>query len=562
LYKVRSLIIIALVFFVALIIPIFALIDGILNFPEIGAPTFTFLSFIESSYAAGLVATTLEFSVAHAILAVAIAIFYAWVVAKSDIPWKGFFELLPILGLTLPLEVKSFAWIFLGDPHVGLLNTVFRSILGPFAPTIDIYGMGGMIWVAMLGGVPLSYLIIMPAMKSLDSSLEEASRVAGKGTLHTFFSVTFRLLLPAVGSAFLLAVIAGLANFDYPYFLGQPAGVHTLSTEVYYWVDSRAPPSYGSAGVLSILYVMITMVALTFYIWSTRRTYRFAVVTGRAGRQIYYKLRRWKPVFVLGCFVVIFFEFILPFIAVLLVSSSNIFFTNSLTNVQFDFPASYITTINLPYFYSSLTATFEFGLGAATIVTVASALLSFAALKNKARGSRLIEYITSIPLAFPGVVYSVALTWMFLIVPGLSHYYGTLLPLIISLTFIRLPFGTRIISGNLVQISNELEEASQVGGSRFTRTFARITVPLMRNGVINAFVYSLVDSLRELGGVVLITSPSALAFTALLLDYYGNHTGNGASVVAAGSTILVGLIVVLLVVLGIAQHFLGGRHRS
>jgi iron(III) transport system permease protein len=482
-------------------------------------------------------------------------------VAKTDLPWKRFFEILPILGLTLPLEVKSFAWIFLLDPHVGMLNLLSVSAFGPRAPILDIYGMPGMVWVATIGAVPLAYLIILPAMKSIDPSLEEASKTAGRGTLRTFYSITLKLLLPAIASAFLLSTISGLANFDYPYLLGQPGGVHTLSTEVYYWAENRAPPSFGSAGIISIVYVIITAIAVGLYIWATRKTYRYAVVTGGSGRRAFHKLRRWKPVATLACFLIVFVEFILPFIALLLESSSNIYLTGSFNNLQFDFPHAYIQAMNLPNFYTSLDATFEFGIAAAAVLTVISALLSFAALKVKTRGARLTEFVTSIPLAFPGIVYGIALTWMFLVIPGLGMFYGTLVPLVFSLVVIRLPYTTRIISANMVQVSNELEEASQVVGFGFWKTFSRVTIPLVRGGIINSFVYGLVDSLRELGGVIVLSSPGAMAFTALLLDYYYSHNTVG-NVLAAGSVILTSLIVIILIVLKIVERLVGGRRRK
>lgn len=560
-YKSKIFGLIAVAVLILLILPVVSLVIGISYFKEIGSPEFSFASFIGSQYALVLVSSSLEFSILHAAFGVGLAVFYAWVIARTDVPFKRFFEILPILGLTLPLEVKAFAWIFLLDPHVGMLNLLSLSIFGSGGPTFNIYGMAGMIWVGTIGAVPLAYLIVMPAMKSIDSSLEEAAKVIGIRTFKTFYSVTLRLLLPAIASAFLLSTISGLANFDYPYLLGQPAGVHTLSTEVYYWADERSPPSYGSAGVISILYVIITAIAVTMYLLATRRTYKYAVITGKQGRQVFQKLKRWKPVALVACFLIVFLEFILPFIALLLESSSNIYLTGSLKSLQFNFPTAYTQAMMIPGFYISLTDTFEFGIAAAAIVTVLSVLLAFSSLKVKARGARLTDYVTSIPLAFPGIVYGIALTWMFLIIPGLGRYYGTIVPLIFSLVVIRLPYTTRIISANMVQISNELEEASQVTGSKLRRTIMRVTLPLAADGVINSFVYGLVDSLRELGGVIVLTSSSATAFTAFLLDYYYSHNTVG-NVLAAGSVMLTGLIVIILVVLEVIQHVMGRSRRK
>lgn len=564
-YKVRALVAFSIVVFLLLVLPIAFLVIGTSVFPELGGTAFSFLSFISGGTnpsALSLIATSLEFSLSHAVIAVALALVYAWIVTRTDLPLKRFFELLPILGLTMPLEVKAFAWVFLLNQNSGILNAISTSLFGPSAPVFNINSMAGLIFVAALGGIPLSYLIIMPAMKSIDSSFEEASRVAGHGIAQTAISVTSRLLLPAIASAFLLVTIGGLANFDYPFIIGEPAGIHVLATEVYYYSNQRSPPAYGSAGVISIVYVIITLIGLTLYIYATRRTYRFAVVTGKGARVTSQKLRRWKPLAFLVCVLIMVLEFALPFTSIVLVSVSNVGITNSLTNLVWNFPASYVKVSNVALFYQSLTATVEMGVVAAVTSTAIGSLLSFVSLKSRTRGARLAEFVTSVPLGFPGVVYGISLYWMFLLFPGVNRLYGTIIPLVIALTFVRLPYSTRIISGNLVQISNELEEASQVAGSRFSRTFFRISMPLVREGLISSFVYTFVDSLRELGAVIILVTPGAFAFTTLLLDYYESNVG-AANVIAAGSVILTLIIIIFLGGLGVVQHFYGrNRHRG
>ncbi len=557
-YAVRGLLLLAVILFGLLILPVIALVVGVSFFPVIGSETFSFASFIGSAYARGLVATSLEYSIGSASLTLLLTIPYCWIVAKTDLPAKRVFEALPILGLTLPIIVKAFAWEFLLNPANGIINTVFRA-LGATGPIFNVETMAGLIFVTGLGGVPLAYLIIMPALRSIDSSFEESSRVAGRGPLDTAFLITGRLLLPAVGSAFLLAIIGGLNTFDYPLILGQPARIQTLATEVYYWADTNTPPSYGNAGLVGILYMAITLVALTLYIWQTRRTYRFAALTGRVAGGISLKLGRWKFAAVLVCLSVLFFEFVLPFLAILLVSTTNIYITASM-KFNWNFPSAYVQASQLPFFYDSLRATLLIGLSAALGATMIGAVISYATLRSANKRARLVEYVTSFPLTVPSVVYGISLFWRFLIFPGFNKLYGTVIPLIISVTFVRLPFASRIISANLVQVSHDLEEASQVVGSRFSRTFLRVTVPLIRQGLINSFVFVLVDSLRELGAVIILVTPSAYAYTALLLTYYHVNTLSG-NVLAAGSVFLTLIVMAILFALQVFGYLLG-RHQA
>ncbi|MGH9918739.1 MAG: ABC transporter permease subunit, partial [Nitrososphaerales archaeon] len=136
----------------------------------------------------------------------------------------------------------------------------------------------------------------------------------------------------------------------------------------------------------------------------------------------------------------------------------------------------------------------------------------------------------------------------------------TIWPLVIALVFIRLPFSTRIVSGNLVQVSDELEEASQVAGAGFFRTFARVITPLIKNGLFNSLVYTFVDSLRELGGVVILTTAQTTTFTVLLLHFYNTSTlFSSIDTVAAASVVFTGLIALLMAAAGLVRRHWGGK---
>ena len=555
----RILLIVSILVFFLLLIPIFALYIGITIFPSLGTTSFSFLQFLQMPGTVDLVENTLEFSLVSAIFTTIFATTYAWFVARTDVFGKRFLELLPVLGLSVPLLFKAFAWSFLLNPHAGIINTILRQLLGHGAPDLDINNMAGLIFVQSFTNVPIVYLIILPAMKSMDSSLEEASRISGRGMLSTFRDVTFPLVRPAVFSAFLLAVIGGVGSFEYPFILGIPGGIHVLATEVYFWAQERVPPAYGTAGEISILYSIITLIGVTIYIWSTRTSFKFQVVTGRSVSKNVQRLGWMRYVGVLICFGILFFEFVLPFVTLFLMSTTTLY-TSGISSLRINFPSSYVDAFQIPLLFASLKTSFEFGAIAGLLATVVGALLAYSSLRVKSRGARFAEYISAIPLAFPGVVYGVALFWTFLLVPGLNLIYGTIWPLVIALVFIRLPFSTRIVAGNLVQVSNEIEEASQVAGAGFFRTFTRIIMPLIKNGLFNSLVYTFIDSLRELGGVIILSTASTTTFTVLLLRYYNTETlYTSIDTVAAASVVFTGIIALFLVVASLVRRYWGGR---
>jgi iron(III) transport system permease protein len=558
-YGTRAILAVTIVVFVLLLIPVFALVVGLSFFPILGRSTFSFWHFIALPTTRALIINTLEFSIVSAALTTLLATTYAWFVARTDVPGKRVLELLPILGLSVPLLFKAFSWTFMLNQNSGIINSLLKLALGSGAPVLNIQSMAGLIFVQSFTNVPIVYLLTLPAMKSFDSSLEEASRISGKGVLSTYGRITLPILRPAVLSAFLLAVIGGVGAFEFPFILGTPGGLHFLSTEVYYYAQQRVPPSYGSAGYVSVIYAAVTITCVTAFIWSTRKAFQFQVVTGKSAGAHLQRLGSYRYLATLICFVILLFEFLLPFGGLVLMSIATVYASN-LNSIHVNFPTFYANALSIPLLFNSLRTTITFGLIAATLATIIGSLLSYSALRSKTKGARSADYISAIPLAFPGVIYGVALFWTFLLVPGMNLIYGTIWPLVISLVFIRLPFSTRIVSGNMVQISNELEEASQVSGARFTRTFTRILMPLIKEGLFNSFVYTLVDSMRELGGVVILATAATPTFTTLLLQYY-NEKSSQIGTVAAASVIFTGLITLILIIGAVIRHFWGRTSR-
>ena len=179
---------------------------------------------------------------------------------------------------------------------------------------------------------------------------------------------------------------------------------------------------------MSVLYAAITIVCVSAYIWSTRKAFKFQVVTGRSTAGHLQRLGSFRYLACLVCFAILFFEFILPFAGLVLMSSATIFASN-LNSVHVNFPTFYLSALKIPLLFDSLRTTLLFGLMAAALATIVGALLSYSALKSKTRGARLADFVSAVPLAFPGVVYGVALFWTFLLIPGMNLLYGTIWPL-------------------------------------------------------------------------------------------------------------------------------------
>src|SRR5437899_12999078 len=139
--------------------------------------------------------------------------------------WHSFF--LPALPVTL-------GWILLLDPKYGLLNQLLSKIPFMQASPFDIYSYWGIIWVHLATtGVSLKVMLLTPAFRNLDASLEESSRVAGAGPIKTLL----RLMVPVMIAVHLVSPILGLIRsleaVESDLILGVPVGPHLVSTKTH-----------------------------------------------------------------------------------------------------------------------------------------------------------------------------------------------------------------------------------------------------------------------------------------------------------------------------------------
>ncbi len=496
--------------------------------------------------AAVLIGNTIAIGIGGGLIGTAMGAIYAWLTVRTDMPGSRLFKAIVVLPLSMPFIVKGIGWISVLSPQFGLLNRLTRSLFG--FTLFNIYSMWGVILAIGVGGLPLAFLVIEPAIRSIDPALEEGSRIAGRGLISTFFRVTLPMLFPALFSSFMLLMIFGLGNFDYPFLLGAAqGGFDTLATEIFMVVFGSVVPDYTAAGIYSIVYVIIAFIAITIYWYSTRQTHKYQTISG-GSRQTVHKLGKWKWAALGVCGFLWGISFIPPFGGMLLMSLSP--GIGDITTLQFTLE-NYVALFDIPSLRSVIINTLLASLIAASLTAIFATFISYTSVKYD-RFTGLGDYVSSIPLGFPPIVYGLAIFWLILLVPYVDSLYGTLAPIILALVFVRLPHGVRMITSNLIQISDDLDEASAISGATWGTTFQKITVPLVKGGVTNAWIYSFIGSMRELGAIVLLISAGNNVFTGLLLQMY-NQDASALPTVAAGSVVL--FLIILVFVLG--YEFLG-----
>src|SRR5262244_4469507 len=240
---------------------------------------------------------TFTLAITRQAIALFIGCFFAWLVARTDIPWKGTLEFLFWLSFFLPALPETMGWILLLDPKYGLLNQGLHY-LGISQSLFNIYSFWGIVWAHMGGTVAVKVMLLTPAFRNLDAALEESSRISGASGRHTFFHIIVPVMMPAILVTTILGMIRSLEAFEIELLLGTPIGLQVYSTKIHELVTWE-PPQYAPAMALSTVFLALLLLMVAFqrrYI--ANRIY--TTVTGRGFSTRPTRLGRWRyPAFAL-----------------------------------------------------------------------------------------------------------------------------------------------------------------------------------------------------------------------------------------------------------------------
>jgi iron(III) transport system permease protein len=456
----------------------------------------------------------------------------AWIVARTNTPGKALVELMPLYPILMPPIMKNIAWILLLAPKSGILNNMLQQYFGITEPVFNAFSMAGMIWVFGVACVPLGYLFLLPVFLSFDPSLEESAYIAGSKPVHTMLKITFPLAVPAFLSAFVLNFLRGLRSFETPVLQGTPGNIKVFVSRVY---DSMALEfNTGLATAYSIVLVAMSIITLYFYIRTTRFSERYATITGKGYRVNVIDIGPWKYVTFLAVFLYFLIGIAIPFMVLIVVSMIPYF--DYETFMKFPSNAvlsNYFIVLKHPSFVSGLYNSLVLSVTIAVVTVLAGIVMAFTIYRTRTMGTKVFEFIGTLPLAFPPLVLSVGLVIIFLGTP----LYNSLWALGLGLFVAYFPYAFRNASGSIVNIHKELDEAAWVHGAKWRHVFFKITLPILKPSVGGALFYIFVEAIRNVDVAVLLTSPGKEYGPVTLFEYF--RVGQWAEAAAGGVIYLI-----------------------
>jgi iron(III) transport system permease protein len=494
--------------------------------------------------------SSVRFAAGASLLAFALGTLLAWMNERTNTPFKSLFFALSIIPLIIPGILFTVAWILLGSPKIGLVNLALQKLFDTEAVFVNVYSLGGMIWVDALHYSPMAFLLMSAAFRSMDPALEESAVMSGASLLQVVRKVTLPLAWPAIFATLLILFVRAIESFEVPALLGLPVGIQVFTSAIYQAVQ-RYPSQIGLASAYAVTLLVITSVAVYFQSRLSTRGNRYATMTGKGFRPRLIDLGNWRYLTVAIFLLYFFLIVVLPF-AVLLWSSFQKFYAvpsvEALSRLTLE---PYRTILSYPNLMRAVWNSLLLAVSTATLVMLVTAVICWIVVKTKLPGRWLLDNFASLPMVFPGIVLGLSIMVLYLVLP--IGVYGTFWIMLIAYVTRFMPYGLRYNTTSMLQIHKELEESAQMSGASWATAFRRIILPLLKPGLIAGWIYIVIVSIRELSSSILLYSPDTEVLSILIWELWEN--GQYVELSALGVMFILGLFVLVLVAQLVGRRF-------
>ncbi len=435
-----------------------------------------------------------------------IGVFFAWLLARTDIPCKKALNAMFMVPFMLPSFICAMAWKVLLSPRSGYINKMLMSMFNLSSAPIDIMTMGGIIAIETMYLFPFVFLQVSGALERMDPTLEESARISGASLWTITRKITLPLVMPSIVAGALLVCLYSLAHFGVPSILGVEKGIYNIPTKIYERIYASGG-SYEAIRVGTILATILVICATLILKLQNvvLKKGRFQIIAGKSMRPVVLKLRglRW-PLFII-CVVYLLLTVVLPTVTIFLIGGLKTYGLPFLPkNMTFE---NYAEVFQMKMTRSAIWNSVYLSTLTAFVTMLAGVMISYVIVKMKVKGKFILEFLGVLPYSLPGTVIALGciLTWSGKFGINLYNTAG-----IIFVAYIAryMAFSIKSNSAALEQVSDSLEEASRSCGATHWQTLTHIVIPLIRPGMINAFFLIFLPALRELTTSVLLYGPT------------------------------------------------------
>lgn len=517
----------------------------------LGSFTWENLAFLTTPEATKGLWNSLFIGFGASVIALVVGAMLAFICSRTDAPLRKFIFIIGMAPVFVPALVGALAWSMLASPNAGFANILLKDL--GLDLTINIYSMGGLIFVLGLFYAPYVFMLVHSSLSMMNADLEEAAAVHGASLPRMFRTVTMPLAMPALLGSGILVFALSMENFPVAAVLGNPAGIDTLPTYIFRLMASAPAQANAAAGIAILLTAGLVIITVAQQ-WIVNRR-KFTTMTGKGARPRQIPLRAWRWPATIFALVYFALSVALPMLALLLAATQDSPYLTSMSQL-FDGGLTLDRILEVaaaPDFLTSLTNSVIVAVVAALAGTTLNFASSYIRYRTTSRLGGLLEQISTAPLAIPSIVLGMGILWTWLSLP--MPVYGTLVILMIACMSVALPQGYRSISSSMLQLHSDLEDSAVMLGAKRSRAIVNVTVPLMRVGIVSTVLLLLMLAMRELSASLFLFTSNTRILSILVYDKFEN----GQTTTAAAISVL---FVIVIAALAITAQLLGSRDKQ
>ncbi|WP_026076075.1 ABC transporter permease [Noviherbaspirillum massiliense] len=503
------------------------------------------------------------------LIAVPLGAMLAFLMVRTDLPGRGWIGPLLLVPVFVSPMVIAFGYVVAMGP-VGFYTLWVKQLIG--VEPWNIYSFTSIVIIAGLTHVPHVYLYSSSALKSLGSDVEEAARVAGASPLQVALNVSLPMIMPALAYAAVLVFFLGFEVFGLVLVLGDPEGHLVVSTYLYKLTNKLGTPSYHLMAAVAVCLVAVTMPLVLLQRWLLKSANKYVSIKGKGARQKPLPLGKWKWLAFAFITAWLIFTVFVPLSGVAL--RSFVSYWGEGVKLSEAFTTQHFRDIlEQPSLVRGIVNTVLIGVVGGAIAVACYAAIALAGHRKQDGITRFLDYSVLIPRAVPGLLAGLAFLWVFLFVPAalenllqsfdnsiaqwlvdnlipqMRALRSTIFSVWLAYSVVWLAYGLRLISASLLQVGPELEEAARAVGARRGQVTRDVTLPLVRFGMLGAWLMVFLIFEREYSTGVYLLSPGTEVIGAMLVSMWAS---GAVDLVSALSFIN---IVLVAIGLGIALRF-------
>lgn len=467
-----------------------------------------------------------------------VAVLISWILARTRIRFSRGLEFMFWLSFMLPGLTTTIGWTLMLDPYFGFLNVWLKDLGLASGPVFNIYSVEGIVFAHLMGSaISQKVMLLTPAFRNMNVTLEEAGRISGAGKVRTMMRITLPVMVPAMVVVFMLNLVRMFNSFEIEQILGTPIKFYVYSTEIYNLVHRVGPSAYGQATALASLTLVIILALIPLQRWLfTRRNYTTVSSNFRAG------------VTDLGGFQPVAFAFVLGVVLLLTaVPVLTLLGGSFMTRAGF-FQATPTYTLNHwhmvltdPIFFRALETTFILALTTAIVAPLLFSMVAYVLVRRDWPGRTLLDSLFWLSAGIPGMLSGLGLLWVILATPGLNWLFGTIWILIIVSILQGKLTSTQTLKSTFIQIGKDMEEAARTSGAGWLYTYFRIWLPLIAPTLVLLGTYNFVLAAGATSSVILLADRSTITLSLLALEYMTSVDGAAREVAGIISLIIVAM---------------------